>query len=86
MVSTLKIEDRLEGAIKFQAGKEMILLMLEENDIKEYVEGVVASPTDLKELIVHNKKEVKAKWVFLESIKDHFIPHIAEKKPAKINV
>jgi hypothetical protein len=31
----------------------------------------------------HKKKEVKAKWVLLELVKDHLIPHIAEKKYAK---
>jgi hypothetical protein len=34
-------------------------------------------------LVVHKKKEVKAKQVFLEAIKDHLIPHISEKKSAK---
>jgi hypothetical protein len=52
---------RLEGATNFQAWKERILLLLEENDLKEYVEVVVASPTDPQELAVHKKKEVKAK-------------------------
>ena len=83
MVNTLKIENMLEGETKFRSWKEMVLLLLEENDLKEYVEGVVSIPTDLQELVVHKKKEVKAKWVFLESIKDHFIPHIAEKTSAK---
>jgi hypothetical protein len=46
MVNRLNIEDRLEGATKFQAWKEMILLLLEENDLKEYVEAVVASSID----------------------------------------
>jgi hypothetical protein len=83
MVNTLKIEDMLEGETNFQAWKERILLLLEENDLKEYVEVVVASPTDPQELVVHKKKEVKAKRVLLESIKDHLIPHISEKKYAK---
>nr|ADE76716.1 unknown [Picea sitchensis] len=46
MVNTLKIEDMLEGATNFRAWKAMILL-LEENDLKYYVEGVVPSPVDL---------------------------------------
>jgi hypothetical protein len=83
MVNTLNIEDRLEGETNFQAWKERVLLLLEENDLKEYVEVVVASPTDPQELEAHKKKEVKAKQVLLESIKDHLIPHIAEKKYAK---
>jgi hypothetical protein len=82
MVNTLKIEDKLEGATNFRGWKARFLLLLEENDLKEYVEGVVASPTNPYELSVH-KKEVKAKRVLLESVKDHLIPHIFKKKFAK---
>jgi hypothetical protein len=83
MVSTLKIEDRLEGETNFRAWKARILLLLEENDLKEYVEGVVPSPTDPQELAAHRKKEVKAKRMLLDSVKDHLIPHISEKKTTK---
>jgi hypothetical protein len=83
MVSTLKIEDRLEGATNFRAWKARILLLLEENDLKEYVESVVPSPNDPHELATHKKKEVKAKRVLLDSVKDHLIPHISKKKTAK---
>jgi hypothetical protein len=83
MVNTLKIEDRLEGETNFWAWKERLLLLLEENDLKECVECVVASPTDPQELVSHKRKEVKAKRVFLECIKGHLKPHIAEKKYSK---
>jgi hypothetical protein len=46
MVNTLDIEDMLEGETKFQAWKERVFPLLQENDLKEYVEVVVASPTD----------------------------------------
>jgi hypothetical protein len=46
MVNTLKIEDRFEGDTNFRAWKARVLLLLEVNDLKEYVEGVVASPID----------------------------------------
>jgi hypothetical protein len=79
MVNTLNIEDRLEGETNFQAWKERVLLLLEENDLKEYVEGVVVAPTDVKELAAHKKREVKANQVLLESMKDNLIAHIVEK-------
>jgi hypothetical protein len=44
-VNTLKLEGRLEGATKFWAWNERVLL-LEENDLKEYVEDVVVAPTN----------------------------------------
>ena len=46
MVNTLKLEDRLEGETNFWAWKSRVLLLKEENDLKEYVESVVADPTD----------------------------------------
>jgi replicative DNA helicase len=53
-------------------------LLLEENDIKEYVEMVILDPKDVQELATHKKREVKAKRV-----KDHLLPHIFEKKTTK---
>jgi hypothetical protein len=61
MLNTLKIEDKLEGKTNFQAWKARVLLLLEENDLKEYVETMVPSPNDPQELVAHRKKEVKAK-------------------------
>jgi hypothetical protein len=79
----MNLEDRLEGETKFQAWKEMVLLLFEENDLKEYIECVVATPTNMEELVAHEKKEVNVKRVLLDSMKDHLIPHIAEKTYAK---
>ena len=83
MVNKLNLEVRLEGTTNFSAWKEMVPLLLEENDLKEYVEDVVPSPIDPVDLEFHKKKEVKAKHVFLEIVKDHLIPHITKKETAK---
>jgi hypothetical protein len=83
MVGTLRVEDRLEGATNFRAWKARILLLLEEYDLKEYVEKVIPDPNDPQELAAHRKREVKAKWVLLDFVKDHLIPHIYEKKTTK---
>jgi enterochelin esterase-like enzyme len=34
-------------------------------------------------LATHRKREVKAKRVLLDSVKDHLIPHISKKKTTK---
>jgi hypothetical protein len=81
MANTLKLEDRLEGETNFWAWKVSILLLLD-NDLKECVEDVVPSPTNPVYLAFHKKREVKAKRVLLESVKDHLIPHIVEKATA----
>jgi hypothetical protein len=53
MVNTLNIEDKLEGTTNLWAWKAKILLLLEWNDLKEYVETVVPSPNDAHELTTH---------------------------------
>jgi hypothetical protein len=45
------------------------------------VEKVVAPPTYPKDIEKH--KLVNAKWILLDSVKDHLIPHIARKNTAK---
>jgi hypothetical protein len=59
VVNTLNIGDMLEGETKFYDWKARVIHLLEENDLKEYVEHVVAIRTDLQELESHKKKEVK---------------------------
>jgi hypothetical protein len=46
------------------------------------IEGVSA-PTDLATLDAHKKKEIKVWRVLLDSVKDHLIPHLIEKKTTK---
>jgi hypothetical protein len=60
-VNTFKLEERLEGETNFWAWKARVFLLLEENHLKEYVEDVVPSATNLVDLEFHKKREVKAK-------------------------
>jgi hypothetical protein len=43
-VSTLRVEGRLKKATNFRAWKDRILFLLEENDLKDYVEMVILDP------------------------------------------
>jgi hypothetical protein len=43
----------------------------------------VPSPTDSQQWATHKKKEVKAKRMILDAIKDHLIPHLSENKTTK---
>jgi hypothetical protein len=44
---------------------------------------VILYPNDPQELPTHRKREVKAKWVFLNFVKDHLIPHIYKNTKAQ---
>jgi hypothetical protein len=48
MVNPLKIEDMLDRETNFQSLKERILLLLEENELKEYVEVVVVALMEMQ--------------------------------------
>jgi hypothetical protein len=61
MEGTLRVDDRLEGATNFQVWKARIIFLLEENDLKDYIELVIPDPNDAQELITHKKREVKGK-------------------------
>ena len=44
MTTNLRVEDRLDGAVKLKYWKHRILLILEENDILNYVKEVIPKP------------------------------------------
>jgi hypothetical protein len=52
-------------------------------DVIQLVEKVVTPATDLTTLEAHNKKEIKVERILLDSMKDHLIPHLFEKKMTK---
>jgi hypothetical protein len=76
----LRVEDRSDGASNFLSWKEGVTLALKEYDLCELVDKVVTPPTTLE---VHNKKEIKAERVLLNSMKDTLISHLTERKMTK---
>jgi hypothetical protein len=82
-ITSLKVEDRLDGASNFLSWKVRVTLAFKEYDIWELVDKVVPPPIDPTTLESHNKKEIKAQRVILDSVKDHLIPHLSEKKMTK---
>ena len=59
-----------------------IVLLLEEYELWEIVETVVVVPTDPTLLAEFKKKNIKAKRIILDSVKDHIIAHVARKDNA----
>jgi len=47
------------------------------------VEKLVVPPTNLTALVAHMKKDIKEERFILDSVKDHLISHLFEKKKAK---
>ena len=78
----LWFEDRLEGASNFIPCRERITLLLEEFELWEIVGKTVMIPTDPNPLVKYNKKNVKAKRIILDVVKDHIMPHVTGYKNA----
>jgi hypothetical protein len=53
------------------------MLILEENDLEDFVKEEVPEPDEDEAQEKHKKSLVKAKRIIVDSIKDHLIPHIS---------
>ena len=81
--TNLRFEDWLDGASNFLSWKARVTLLLKEHDLWEIVEKVVPTPTNAVEKAALEKKDIKAQRVILDVVKDHLIPHLAEKQSTK---
>jgi len=77
MAIGLRLEDKLIGVENFGPWKEMIVLLLEEVEVWDVVEAVVQAPIDPAQLVDFNNKNVNAKKILLDVIKDHIFPHVS---------
>jgi hypothetical protein len=82
MDTGLSFEDRLDKAMNFSPWKEWIMLLLEENEIWNIMEKTQTIPTNTMFLAAFTKKNVKAKRMLLDAVKDHIIPHVSRNKYA----
>ena len=83
MATSLRFEDKLEGASNFSPWREQIISVLEENEIWDFCEHTHVAPTDPTQLVAHKKNGVKARRIMLDRVKDHIIPHLSKKKMNK---
>ena len=83
MVFGLRVEDRLDGAANFSPWKARISLILEENEPWDIVHSTTANPIVVHDDVVDKetfmKRDVRARRVILDAVKDHVIPHISAK-------
>jgi hypothetical protein len=80
--ASLRVEDGLDGASNFLSWKTTITLVLKECDLWKIMDKEVVPPTNLLALVAR-EKEIKVERVIFDSVKDHLIPHLSEKKTAK---
>ena len=56
---------------------------MKEQEIIDHVQKKIVAPTDSQELAKHNKNEVRAQKILIESIKEFLIPYVAKLETAK---
>ena len=86
MVFGLRVEDRFDGAANSSPWKARISLILEENELWDIVHGTIANLVvvfaDATDKAAFMKRDVRARRVILDAVKDHVIPHISAKDHA----
>ena len=75
-------QDRLNGLSNFSVWKARILIVLEAYNLRDHAEQTLATPTDPDLLWKHKEADGHAKRLIMDGIKDHIVPHLAEKKTA----
>jgi hypothetical protein len=83
MITSMRVEDRLDGADNFRSWKHRVLLILEENELLDHVKLVLPEPEEEDAKAKYKKNEIKAKRILTDSIKDHLIPNVSELKTPK---
>ena len=83
MATGLRIKDRLDGAINFSPWKVRIVLVLQDSELWDIVNSTTTDPmtvpTNAIAKVVFEKKDIKAKIIILDVIKNHVIPHVSGK-------
>ena len=89
LLDLVRMEDMIDRVGNFVPWKARILLILEENELWDEVVHntttvpiVVPPSTDATTLTIFNEKDIKARRIILDAVKDHVIPHISSKTRA----
>jgi hypothetical protein len=80
----MRYEDRLEGASNYLQWKVRIAAVFKENKLWALVSTTITVlSNDTVALDLREVKEARAQRILLDSVNDHLIPHLAEKKTTK---
>ena len=72
----MKVEDRLERASNFIPSKSWVLLLLEENDLLQFVNTKVPEQEAEEDKPRWRKNDAKARRILIDSVRDHLAPQI----------
>ena len=83
MVVKLRVEDRLEGISNFRSWKSRMLMLLNEQDLKDHVLKDILELEVARDKTKHKKNEVVAMRIIMDSVRDHLVPIISNQDSVK---
>ena len=83
MPPSTKLDDKLEDIENLCAWNYIIRLILEENDLANFIKGVVLELEEDEAKEKYKKDMIRAKRIIADSIKDHLIPQVSSKDTPK---
>ena len=77
----LRLEYALEGSLNYIAWKDKMEVVLDDNELKEFIDAEIPKPTssDAAVLDAWQKKTTKCRRILLEGVKDHILSSIHRK-------
>ena len=79
----LQYQDWLDGASNYVIWKARISCLLDEHNLKTYVDSVVVVPMDPDPLKKYKGQMEKAKRLILDIVRDHIVCHIVSNDTAR---
>jgi hypothetical protein len=76
MITSMRVEYRLDGEDNFRSWEHRVLLILEENYLLDHFKQVIPKPEEEEAKVKYKKNEIKAKRILTDSIKDHLNPNV----------
>jgi hypothetical protein len=80
---SVRIENRLEGALSFNVWKSRTLNIMEEYDLENFVTNTIEEPTSNAGSISFKKNQARAKRIIFDSVKDNIMSIIAPLRTTK---
>ena len=69
----LRLEYALEGSLNYIAWRDRMEAVLDDNGLKEFINGEVPNPTDAAKVEAWKKKMARCRRILLEGVKDHIV-------------
>ena len=76
----LRLEYALYYGLNYIAWKDHMEVVLEDNDLKDFIDQEVPKPTDATQLAEWKKRVARARRILLEGVRDHTISSLHGKE------